>query len=338
MLKIMNKSIAITVLTWNDWENTIVCLESIFQNTYQNFDIVLVNNGSEKHHIEKIKEWASNKIVVNDDQIEFNKNKTIKIIDITKNFKITSKTNKNIYLINLEKNIGLAPAVNLGFKFSIKNNYDLSARIDCDFIITKKYLESMSSIFLNESNIVAASPKINHAYLRDTIWWKGFKSTWSYLKFQRTMNLKKKRIIDAANYSGMVETDAVAGCCSFYRTEVFKITGLEDEDFEFGPEDLELSFRLKKVGKLIVNFDVVTFHKIATSINVSGWYYRSYNETKGFLLLIKKTGTLSDRIIGYIYHALRIPYFLALLLLKKRNKERVIGYTKGCLDFFLNIK
>ena len=27
----MNKSIAITVLTWNDWKNTIVCLESIFQ-------------------------------------------------------------------------------------------------------------------------------------------------------------------------------------------------------------------------------------------------------------------------------------------------------------------
>ena len=62
----MNKSIAITVLTWNDWENTIICLESIFQNTYQNFDVVLINNGSEKHHIEKIKDWALNKIEVSD--------------------------------------------------------------------------------------------------------------------------------------------------------------------------------------------------------------------------------------------------------------------------------
>jgi len=332
----MNKSIAITVLTWNDWENTIVCLESIFQNTYQNFDIVLINNGSEKHHIKKIKDWASNKIEVNDNEIEFNKYKQIKIIDITNNFKITTKSNKNIYLVNLEKNIGLAPAVNLGFKFAIENNYDLSARIDCDLIITKNYLESMSSIFTNENyNIVAASPKIKHAYLRDTIWWKGLKITGSYLKFQKTMNLKKKRILDNTNYKGIIETDAVAGCCSFYRTEVFKISGLEDEDFEFGPEDVELSFRLKKIGKLIVNLDAVTFHKIATSINVSGWYYRSYNETKGFLLLIEKTGTLSDKIVGYIYHMLRIPYFLILLLLKKRSKDRVTGYTKGCLDFFL---
>ena len=330
----MSKSILITVLTWNDWENTVVCLESIFQNDYQNFDVLLINNGSEKYHIQKIKDWAKNKILIDDEEIEFNKNKQIQIINTTNNQKINVKGNKNIYLINLEKNIGLAPAVNLGFKFSIQNQYDLTARIDCDFIVTKEYLKNMSSIFEVKNDIVAASPKIKHAYLRNTIWWKGFKSTWSYLKFQRTMNLKKKRIIDDSNYKGIVETDAVAGCCSFYKTTIFKISGLEDEDFIFGPEDAELSFRLRKVGRLIVNLDAVAFHKIAQSINVSGWYYRSYNETKGFLMLIQKTGTLSDKIIGYMYHILRVPYFFILLAFKIRKKDKVLGFYKGCFDFF----
>jgi GT2 family glycosyltransferase len=330
----MSKSILITVLTWNDWENTVVCLESIFQNDYQNFDVLLINNGSEKYHIQKIKDWAKNKILIDDEEIEFNKNKQIQIINTTNNQKINVKGNKNIYLINLEKNIGLAPAVNLGFKFSIQNQYDLTARIDCDFIVTKEYLKNMSSIFEVKNDIVAASPKIKHAYLRNTIWWKGFKSTWSYLKFQRTMNLKKKRIIDDSNYKGIVETDAVAGCCSFYKTTIFKISGLEDEDFIFGPEDAELSFRLRKVGRLIVNLDAVAFHKIAQSINVSGWYYRSYNETKGFLMLIQKTGTLSDKIIGYMYHILRVPYFFILLAFKIRKKDKVLGFYKGCSDFF----
>ena len=330
----MSKSILITVLTWNDWENTVVCLESIFHNDYQNFDVLLINNGSEKYHIKKIKDWAKNKILIDDKEIEFNKNKQIKIINTTDNQKINAKGSKNIYLIDLEKNIGLAPAVNIGFKFSIQNQYDLTARIDCDFIVTKEYLKNMSSIFEVKNDIVAASPKIKHAYLRNTIWWKGFKSTWSYLKFQRTMNLKKKRIIDDSNYKGIVETDAVAGCCSFYKTTIFKISGLEDEDFIFGPEDAELSFRLKKVGRLIVNLDAVAFHKIAQSINVSGWYYRSYNETKGFLMLIQKTGTLSDKVIGYMYHILRVPYFFILLAFKVRKKDRVLGFYKGCLDFF----
>ena len=317
----MSKNILITVLTWNDWKNTVVCLESIFQNDYQNFDVLLINNGSEKYHIQKIKDWAKNKILIDDKEIEFNKNKQIQIINTTNNQKINVKGSKNIYLIDLEKNIGLAPAVNLGFRFSIQNQYDLTARIDCDFIVTKEYLKNMSSIFEVKNDIVAASPKIKHAHLRNTIWWKGFKSTWSYLKFQRTMNLKKKRIIDNSTYKGIVETDAVAGCCSFYKTTIFKISGLEDEDFIFGPEDAELSFRLKKVGRLIVNLDAVAFHKIAQSINVSGWYYRSYNETKGFLMLIQKTGTLSDKIIGYMYHILRVPYFFILLAFKFRKKD-----------------
>ena len=330
----MSKSILITVLTWNDWENTVVCLESIFHNDYQNFDVLLINNGSEKYHIQKIKDWAKNKILIDDKEIEFNKNKQIKIINTTDNQKINAKGSKNIYLIDLEKNIGLAPAVNIGFKFSIQNQYDLTARIDCDFIVTKEYLKNMSSIFEVKNDIVAASPKIKHAYLRNTIWWKGFKSTWAYLKFQRTMNLKKKRIIDNSTYKGIVETDMIAGCCSFYKTTIFKISGLEDEDFIFGPEDAELSFRLKKVGRLIVNLDAVAFHKIAQSINVSGWYYRSYNETKGFLMLIQKTGTLSDKIIGYMYHILRVPYFFILLAFKIRKKDKVLGFYKGCSDFF----
>ena len=139
-------------------------------------------------------------------------------------------------------------------------------------------------------------------------------------------------------YQGLIETNAIAGCCSFYKPEALKITGLEDEDFIFGPEDAELSFRLKKIGKLIVNLNAITFHKIATSIKVSGWRYRSFNETKGFLLLIKKIGSPSDKLVGYLYHLLRIPYFFILLIFKKRNKDKVIGFTLGCFNFFFNKK
>lgn len=332
----MSKNVAITVLTWNDWENTTVCLESIFQSDYQNFDVILINNGSDDYHIKKIYEWANNRIKVKDDEIIFNPNKNVEIIEINKQYKVELKGQSKIYLFNLKTNIGLAPAVNIGFKFSLDNSYQYLARIDCDFIITKNYLMSMISVLNSDTDIVAASPKIKHAYLRNTIWWHGFNLTWSYLKFQKTMNLKKKRIMDNPSLKGIIETDAIAGCCSFYNSRALKIVGLEDEDFIFGPEDAELSFRLKKIGKLIVNLDTYTFHKIARSIDVSGWYYRSYNETKGFLMLINKIGTPSDKIFGYLYHLLRIPYFFILLILKKRSKEKVFGFSKGCFDFFFN--
>ena len=58
----MNKKIAVVTLTWNDWKNTIECLESIFNSSYNYFDVILVDNNSEKHHMDKIFLWADNKI------------------------------------------------------------------------------------------------------------------------------------------------------------------------------------------------------------------------------------------------------------------------------------
>ena len=82
----MTKNLAITVLTWNDWENTIKCLESIYQSTFSNFDVILVNNNSDKIHIDKIYEWSKNKINIEDEEIDFNPNKNIEIIEVNKDY------------------------------------------------------------------------------------------------------------------------------------------------------------------------------------------------------------------------------------------------------------
>ena len=130
----------------------------------------------------------------------------------------------------------------------------------------------------------------------------------------------------------------MCGCCSIYKSKILKLSGLGDEEFFFGPEDMDLSFRLKKYGKLIVNLDLKTFHKIVSSSKVSGWLSRSYYEAKGFLILIKKNGNFFDKLIGYPFFLLRIPYFFILLILGKREKDRVLGFSLGCIDFFFKKK
>ena len=80
----MNKNLAITVLTWNDWKNTVCCLESIYQSSYNNFDIILVNNNSDKYHIDKATKYK--KIINNrskstlelDEYLEKMRNKDLK--------------------------------------------------------------------------------------------------------------------------------------------------------------------------------------------------------------------------------------------------------------------
>jgi GT2 family glycosyltransferase len=319
------KKIGIVVLTWNDSKNTIECLNSIIKSDYNKYDIILVNNNSKKDHILQIKKWGGKKI-----------------LEINKNYKIGNTGQKKIYLLNSNKvknqkwavNLGCTAGLNLGYKFCLNQKYDFIARIDCDFIITKNYLSGMIKSLTADEDIVAISPKIMHASLRWNVLWHNFKFKWNFLKFQKTMNLKKYRLADNKILIGEKEVDAICGCCSVYRTSILKKSGLGDEDFFFGPEDIELSFRLKKFGKLIANLNYKTYHKVASSIDVSGIRPRAYFEAIGWLLLIKKIGSLSDKFIGYSYFLLRIPYYLMLSFFKKNNKERYYGFCEGTLKFF----
>lgn len=53
--------VGIIILNWNGWKDTIECLESVFRNPYSNYQVIVVDNGSEDGSIEKIKAWTEGK-------------------------------------------------------------------------------------------------------------------------------------------------------------------------------------------------------------------------------------------------------------------------------------
>ena len=51
----MEPNVAIIILNWNGWRDTVECLESVYQIKYPNYNIIVVDNGSEDESIEKLK-------------------------------------------------------------------------------------------------------------------------------------------------------------------------------------------------------------------------------------------------------------------------------------------
>ncbi len=322
---------AIVVLTWNDWKNTIDCLESIYQNE-GNFDVFLIDNGSKLQNILKISSWYRGQIISNRTFIKPKIKKCGEFITMNhkNNIYNIKKSTRNLYLIRNKNNLGLTAGLNLAYVFLIRNNYDQILRIDNDFIIQKDYFKKISNT-IRPKKFVSASPKIMHAYIKKNIWFKGFKMRWSYLKFQKTMNLKKKRYFDNENLNKLVETDVISGCCSIYKTNILKKSGLGDEDFFYGPEDIELSYRLKNYGKLVCDQKIKTFHKIGRSSAIADRTDRIFQSTYGFLMLIKKIGTFSDKLIGYTFFILR--GFFYFFVENDKNKKK--GYKKALIKFFI---
>ena len=43
-MNLKSQSVAVVILSWNDWKNTIECLNSVFNNSFPKFDIILIDN------------------------------------------------------------------------------------------------------------------------------------------------------------------------------------------------------------------------------------------------------------------------------------------------------
>ncbi len=47
--------VAIIILNYNNWQDTIECLESVLRNDYPNYQVIVVDNGSQDNSMKYIK-------------------------------------------------------------------------------------------------------------------------------------------------------------------------------------------------------------------------------------------------------------------------------------------
>lgn len=103
--------VAVIVLNWNGINDTLTCLDSLRNQTYENFSIVVVDNGSSDSSVKQLKEYK------------------------LKHESITILYNKS--------NLGFAGGVNTGINFALKNSFDSIALLNNDAIVDPDWLKAL---------------------------------------------------------------------------------------------------------------------------------------------------------------------------------------------------
>jgi GT2 family glycosyltransferase len=315
----MKNTLAIVVLTWNDFFNTTKCIKSIYPQLDDKTKLILVDNNSEEKIYNKTINWI-------------NKNYKNNYLHLKKNSKFL-KLKKKIIILRNNKNLGCGFGHNSGYEFAIKNNFEFIARVDNDMIVPKKFFIKILKNF-NNKIIQGVSPKILYNHNRKLIWWMGTKIGNS-LKFQTHMRDYPYSLRDDKKYSGVINTDAIAGCASVMRSTRLKKIGFSDRDFFYGPEDVELSRRMFTVeGSLIVDRDLKILHSVTQSfINLNK--RRIYFEYKYRLVLIKKIGTFFDKVFGYSLSIIKFILYI-FLIFKKRHRIKIQPVFFALIHFYQN--
>ncbi len=104
----MHNKAYILILNWNNWQDTVACLESVFKNSYPNYQVVVIDNASTDGSEEKILDWADKKSIAH---VSYNRETAEEggLFDKEKDL-----TQPSMVFIQTGSNLGYAGGNNLG--------------------------------------------------------------------------------------------------------------------------------------------------------------------------------------------------------------------------------
>ncbi len=326
----MNPKVAVIILNWNGWEDTIECLESLYQITYPSFNVIVVDNDSKDDSIKKIKNYCEGKIKPKSKFFKYTKdNKPIKTIEYTlenlnsPGISLNDHTNTNLnklILIKNNENYGFAEGNNIGIRYAIKAfDQDYTLLLNNDTVVDKNFLTELVKIAESRAEIGVVGPKIYYYNANDrTDVASNIGGVVDLSSFPGYYDLSD--VNPAENYKGILECDWVSGAALMMKTRDIPIKLLNKELF-FGMEDIDLCIKLREHGyKVVSNLNSKIWHKTSVSRKKKNLIRRTFSEISTSLKFLK-----THQKLYYIYLPLYIAQILKinLLLLIKKVLRRI---------------
>jgi len=273
--------VGIVVLNYNGWEDTINCIRSLYNLTYRNFDICVVDNDSPDGSINYIRKWLSGGLDItlpdNLDEkiascIEKELSFPIEYEYIEKNVlsHFPGCKDRSLTLIKSSKNGGFSYGNNLGISYLLKNkNVDCLWVINNDTVCEKDSLTHLVNYYKGESNSRTGiiSSKLKYYYSPDIIQACGgvYNST---LSTSKHIGDGEKDIGQYDNDLVIKKADYPVGASMFVGKDYIEDVGYLCEDYFLYYEELDWALRGKeKNWQLGYSFNSVVYHKEGATIN-----------------------------------------------------------------------
>jgi len=291
--------VAIILLNWNGWKDTIECLESVFRNTYPNYQVIVVDNGSTDGSIEKIKAWADGKQEVLTPEPthplyhlshpptkkpipyiyytreEAEKGDVSKLEEkITKEWQKKRELNSKelnitsaypLIFIQTGDNLGFAGGSNVGLRYvNKKYEYDYAWLLNNDIVIDEDALIEMVKLGENNKQIGMVGSKQLYYDRPNIIQVLCGRNQITYRGSGKDICSSEE---DQIRFNKNFEIKGyICGASILIKKRVIETTGLFDENYFLYAEEADWCFRAYKLGwKLFCSGKSKIWHKGGTS-------------------------------------------------------------------------
>jgi GT2 family glycosyltransferase len=335
--------VSIIILNWNGWEDTIECLESLYQIIYPNYDVIVVDNGSEDESIEMIKEYAKGKMKVKSKFFEYDPdNKPIKIVEYTREEAeagggkekeiVNISSNRKLIIIKNEKNYGFAEGNNIGMRYALTAlNPGYVLLLNNDTVEDKEFLDELVKIAESDDKIGIVGPTVYYYNEQNRIQSAGAKMYWNTGK----QNVLRSNKIDNGQFNELAEVDYVAGCALLAKSKLFeKIDYLNNKYFAYW-EETDWCIRAHEAGYevLCIPKAKIWHKRSSTAKKTSG--FAEYLMVRNMFWFMKQHATRRQYLSFLLYFfGFQFWFTSGIHILYHKNKHAFISFLKGVRDGF----
>lgn len=252
----------IIILNFNSYNETIGCIESIENITYENYKIIIVDNDSKDDSVKVLRSRFPHHI-----------------------------------LLESKINLGYANGNNIGIKYAKDNGADYICILNNDVRVESNFLEPLIGILIDDDSAAMTGPCICEYTKPNTIQAMGANinlyTGLAQAKYKGTpyddVNLKT------------IDVDYLGGACFVFKSSILDKIGYIPENYFLFFEETEFCLKTKKLGyKLICVKESKVYHKGSATISkFKGLSYFFLNRNR--IVFMRRNANVIQKIIFSIY-------------------------------------
>jgi GT2 family glycosyltransferase len=330
------------VLNWNGWLDTIECLESLLRSDYADHQIVICDNGSQDHSIERLTEWADGLLRVKNDMVESNGRtwsyepapKPIRYVlyDSPKQaFDVPAINDVPLIFIRVGKNLGYAGGNNVGIRYAIEALHAQYVWIlNNDTVVDRHAITHFARAFELRPDAAVLGSRLMRYDAPETIQALGG-GTLDPRLARDTQHGRGRRSHEKLNEP--LDLEHVIGASMFIRRDAIEDVGLLDESYFLYREETDWCLEMRKNGwNLMYCPESVVWHKEGHSVGFKSSLH-DYYAVRNMLYLVQK------HYPEHLASAFIISFWRAAAPKFARLQLRRLGYVvKAYWDFLRGVR
>jgi GT2 family glycosyltransferase len=266
----MKPKVFILILNWNGWKDTIECLDSVYLSSYPDYQIVVLDNGSQDESVCKILEWAKGRDGETSNPSQGAVAKPIPVIiynkDIDENgasfrdeLTGSAPAARTLILIRIGANLGFAGGNNVGLRYAFAHGADYVLLLNNDAFFRSRETLTIMADFMERTPRAGAcggrlfypdgSPQQsygNFPALSRTLAY--LFPLYKLLPKRWLKHFKRSNIVPDETVHEPLRIDWPSGACLMVSSGMVKEVGLLDEKYFLYVEETDWCFRMQAQG------------------------------------------------------------------------------------------